>query len=103
MTRYADDWVITCKSAEEAHAALTAAARVLEELGVQMNSQKTRVVLAMDAWSTPQRIVATHHPDQITNLLAAGRDARAARAGFSKSKRDGSPYDARPPPSLALQ
>jgi RNA-directed DNA polymerase len=44
MTRYADDWVITCKSAEEAHGALTAAARVLEELGVQMNSQKTRVV-----------------------------------------------------------
>src|ERR1700733_8443763 len=44
LTRYADDWVITCKSAAEARAALAAATRVLEQLGVRLNSRKTRIV-----------------------------------------------------------
>ena len=44
LTRYADDWVITCKSAAEARAALEAAVRVLSQLGVQLNVQKTRIV-----------------------------------------------------------
>jgi group II intron reverse transcriptase/maturase len=44
LTRYADDWVITCASAAEAHAALAAATRVLKELGVRINPQKTRIV-----------------------------------------------------------
>jgi len=44
LTRYADDWVITCKSAAEARAALAAATRVLEQLGVTLNPQKTRIV-----------------------------------------------------------
>ena len=44
VTRYADDWVITCKSAAEARAALAAATRVLEQLGVRLNPQKTRIV-----------------------------------------------------------
>ena len=33
LTRYADDWVITCKSAAEARAAVDAALRVLKQLG----------------------------------------------------------------------
>jgi len=41
LTRYADDWVITCESAAEARAALAAATRVLEQLGVRLNPQKT--------------------------------------------------------------
>jgi hypothetical protein len=44
LTRYADDWVITCKSAQEAHAALADALRILERLGVQLNPEKTRIV-----------------------------------------------------------
>src|SRR5664279_6609004 len=44
LTRYADDWVITCRSAEEARAALAAATRVLEALGVCIHPQKTRIV-----------------------------------------------------------
>jgi RNA-directed DNA polymerase len=44
LTRYADDWVITCKSAAEARAALGAAIRVLEQLDVRLNPQKTRIV-----------------------------------------------------------
>ena len=44
LTRYADDWVITCTSATEARAALGSASRVLKELGVNINPQKTRIV-----------------------------------------------------------
>jgi group II intron reverse transcriptase/maturase len=44
LTRFADDWVITCTSAAEARAALEAARRVLSTLGVQLNAQKTRIV-----------------------------------------------------------
>src|ERR1700756_4596411 len=44
LTRFADDWVVTCKSAAEARAAIAAALRILSELGVQLHPQKTRVV-----------------------------------------------------------
>jgi len=44
LTRYADDWVITCKSAAEARAAVDAALRVLKQLGVELHPQKTRIV-----------------------------------------------------------
>ena len=36
--------VITCKSATEARAAMAAALRILEQLGVQLNPEKTRIV-----------------------------------------------------------
>ena len=44
LTRYADDWVITCRSAAEARAALAAGTRVLDKLGVRINVRKTRIV-----------------------------------------------------------
>jgi hypothetical protein len=44
LTRYADDWVITCQSAAEARAALEAAVLVLNQLGVHLNVQKTCIV-----------------------------------------------------------
>jgi RNA-directed DNA polymerase len=44
LTRYADDWCITCSSAAQARAALTMASRVLQQLGVQINPRKTRIV-----------------------------------------------------------
>ena len=44
LTRFADDWVITCHSEAEAHAAIAAARRILKELGVELHPQKTRVV-----------------------------------------------------------
>jgi RNA-directed DNA polymerase len=40
LTRYADDWVITCQSAAEARAALAAAVRILERLGRATESAK---------------------------------------------------------------
>src|SRR5262244_2582117 len=44
LTRFADDWVITCKSAAEARAAVDAARRILKQLGVELHPQKTRIV-----------------------------------------------------------
>ena len=44
LTRYADDWVITCKSAAEARSAVDAARRILKQLGVELHPQKTRIV-----------------------------------------------------------
>src|SRR5215813_7508156 len=44
LTRYADDWIATCESAAEARAAVAAALRILNELGVQLHPQKTRIV-----------------------------------------------------------
>ena len=38
------DWVVTCRSAAEARAAIAVALRILSELGVQLNPQKTRAV-----------------------------------------------------------
>src|SRR4030095_3180577 len=44
LTRYADDWAVTCRSAQEARAALQTATRILKALGVEINPQKTRIV-----------------------------------------------------------
>jgi group II intron reverse transcriptase/maturase len=44
LTRYADDWCITCSSAAQARAALATASRVLRQLGVSINPHKTRIV-----------------------------------------------------------
>ena len=44
LTRYSDDWVMTCSSAAQARAALETAGRVLKELGVQLHPRKTRIV-----------------------------------------------------------
>src|SRR6266568_3575845 len=43
LTRWADDWVVTCKSAAEARAAIETASRILERLGVKINPRKTRI------------------------------------------------------------
>jgi group II intron reverse transcriptase/maturase len=46
LTRYADDWVITCRTREEAQRALAEATAVLTALGVTLNAEKTRIVHA---------------------------------------------------------
>jgi RNA-directed DNA polymerase len=44
LTRYADDWAVTCRSRQEAAAALRCAEKILATLGVQLNLRKTRIV-----------------------------------------------------------
>jgi RNA-directed DNA polymerase len=50
LTRFADDWVVTCKSAAEAEAAVDAARRILKQLGVELHPQKTRIVHVRDGF-----------------------------------------------------
>ena len=45
LTRYADDWLIVCRSRSEAERALASARAVLEgELGLRLHPEKTRIV-----------------------------------------------------------
>ena len=44
LTRYADDWVVSCRTHKEAEKAMTDARKVLATLGVTFNEQKTRIV-----------------------------------------------------------
>jgi RNA-directed DNA polymerase len=44
LTRYADDWAVTCRSRREAETALRCAVKILATLGVQLNVRKTRIV-----------------------------------------------------------
>lgn len=44
LTRYADDWVVTCRTHGEAQAAWKSAAKILERLGVVLHKEKTRIV-----------------------------------------------------------
>lgn len=44
LTRYADDWVVTCKTRGEAQSALSTAKSILEKLGVKLHAKKTRIV-----------------------------------------------------------
>jgi RNA-directed DNA polymerase len=57
LTRFADDWVVTSQSAAEARAAISAALRILGELGVQLHPQKTRVVPVQRGFEFPGYLV----------------------------------------------
>ena len=47
LTRWADDWVVVCRTRQEAERALTKARAVLEDqLGLQLHQDKTRIVHA---------------------------------------------------------
>jgi hypothetical protein len=44
LTHYADDWVVTCRTRQEAERVLLVAEKVLTTLGVTLNREKTRIV-----------------------------------------------------------
>jgi RNA-directed DNA polymerase len=44
LVRYADDWVVLCRTEREAQAALQAAEMILAELGLELHPDKTRIV-----------------------------------------------------------
>jgi RNA-directed DNA polymerase len=44
LTRWADDWVVTCRTRAEAKHALARAVKILGQLGVTINQAKTRIV-----------------------------------------------------------
>jgi hypothetical protein len=70
LTRFADDWVITCKSAAEARAALAAATRILEQLGVRLNPQKTRIIHVQQGFDfLGYRIVRTSGASKLSRRM----------------------------------
>jgi RNA-directed DNA polymerase len=74
LTRYADDWVISCASAAEARAALVAATRVLEELGVRLNPRKTRIVHVQQGFDfLGYRIVRTQRRRKLPDSMIRSR------------------------------
>lgn len=44
LTRFADDWVVSCSTQAEAERALATARKILEALGVTLHPEKTRIV-----------------------------------------------------------
>jgi RNA-directed DNA polymerase len=44
LTRWADDWVVTCRTRQEAQSVLARARKILLHLGVTLNMRKTRIV-----------------------------------------------------------
>ena len=44
LTRFADDWVVTCKTQAEAKSAIATARKILAELGVVLHNEKSRIV-----------------------------------------------------------
>ena len=44
VTRYADDWVVTCRTRREAEHVLREATKILTSLAVELNRDKTRIV-----------------------------------------------------------
>ena len=44
LTRWAHDWVVTCRTRAEAQSALAEATKILGKLGVTLNRKKTRIV-----------------------------------------------------------
>jgi RNA-directed DNA polymerase len=44
LTRFADDWVVTCKTRAEAKSAIATATKILGELGVVLHIEKSRIV-----------------------------------------------------------
>jgi retron-type reverse transcriptase len=47
LTRWADDWVVICRTLAEAQSALAQATKILEKLGVTLNREKTRIEFVM--------------------------------------------------------
>jgi RNA-directed DNA polymerase len=48
MVRYADDWLVLCKSAEDAQKALAYAEELLGKLGLELHPDKTQIVDAIE-------------------------------------------------------
>ncbi len=50
LTRYADDWVVTCHTRQEAERVLSEATAILTSLDVKLNREKTRIVHVRDGF-----------------------------------------------------
>ena len=86
LTRYADDWLITCRTRGQARKALEEARRILSTLGVTLNVEKTRIVSVRRGFEflgykikqgrRPLRL----HPSRITSGVRRGTRYAIPRA-----------------------
>lgn len=86
LVRYADDFVLFCRSKEEAESAFTTVRETLEALGLSLNEQKTRVTsLERGLEFLGVELMAHHEPrrisDRITVLYVTEQGARIHRRG----------------------
>src|ERR1039458_7492185 len=91
LTRYADDWVITCKSAAEARAALAVATRILERLGVGLNAQNQREKQDSprhDSAMEPKRADRISHTQINPTIPGSGADVDATQCSAKDSGTD---------------
>ena len=71
--------VVTCQSAAEARAAIAAALRILEQLGVQLHPQKTRIVHVRQGFEfLGYKIKRTRRPFR----LPVSKIPKAQQAGY---------------------
>src|SRR6266849_4228965 len=93
LTRFADDWVITCKTRRDAERALTSARAVLEgELGLRVHPEKTRIVYVgqgFDSWATRSSRAkggcVTERVDPTCTHIRATARSSASRSGSVRS------------------
>ena len=80
LTRYADDWAVTCRSRREAEAVLRCAEKILATLGVRLNAQKTRIVHVRQGFTFLGYLIKRGH--RALSLPAAKITSGARRGGL---------------------
>ena len=87
LIRYADDWLITCRTRGEAHAALDAATRILAKLGVTLHTGKTRIVHVRHGFEfLGYKIKQGRRPMRLLAAKIKSGVRRGARYAFPREK-----------------
>lgn len=87
LTRYADDWLLTCRSRGEARAALDVAKRILARLGVSLHAEKTRIVHVRNGFEfLGYRIKTAQRPLRLQALQIKSGLHRGGRYAFPRKK-----------------
>ena len=87
LTRYADDWLVTCRTRGEAQAALDAATRILAKLGVTLHTGKTRIVHVRHGFEfLGYKIKQGRRPMNLQATQIRSRARRGARYAYPRAK-----------------
>jgi RNA-directed DNA polymerase len=88
LTRFADDWLVTCRTRQEAQSVLNFAKRVLEKLGVVLNEEKTRIVHISHGFEfLGSRIRSGAIPVRVLCMSILGRNPQTTSRNRSESGR----------------
>jgi RNA-directed DNA polymerase len=97
LTRHGSDWLINCKSPAEARSAMVDARQIMDQLGVVLEAQSSRVVQIRDRFSFPGDRIRRSRSRTPKRTVFSGRIARdgAGARSFSFGEREHAP-DTRP-------